>query len=88
MTEQVLQAFSLDAAPVSCERYGCGHINVTYLVVTESGCRYILQKINSNIFKDVAGLMGNIAAVTKYLRELIADPRGVQTLVSTKDGKD
>ena len=88
MTEQVLQAFSLDAAPVSCERYGFGHINVTYLVVTESGRRYILQKINSNIFKDVAGLMGNIAAVTKYLRELIADPRGVLTLVSTKDGKD
>ncbi len=88
MTEQVLQAFSLDAAPVSCERYGFGHINVTYLVVTESGRRYILQKINSNIFKDVAGLMGNIAAVTKYLRGLITDPRGVLTLVSTKDGKD
>ena len=88
MTEQVLKFFSLDADPVSCERYGCGHINVTYLVVTESGRRYILQKINNNIFKDVPGLMGNIAAVTKYLRKLIRDPRGVLTLVPTVDGAD
>ena len=88
MTSQVLKAFSLDAKPVSCERYGCGHINVTYLVVTESGRRYILQKINNNIFKDVPGLMGNIAAVTKYLRTIISDPRGVLTLVPTTDGAD
>ena len=88
MTTQVLKAFCLDAEPVSCERYGCGHINVTYLVVTESGRRYILQKINNNIFKDVPGLMGNIAAVTKYLRKIISDPRGVLTLVPTTDGGD
>ena len=88
MTEQVLKAFSLDSKPVSCERYGFGHINVTYLVVTESGRRYILQKINNNIFKDVPGLMGNIAAVTKYLRKQIADPRGVLTLVPTVNGAD
>ena len=40
---EVLRAFRLDAKPVSCEPYGCGHINVTYLAVTESGRRYILQ---------------------------------------------
>ena len=31
---EVLRAFRLDAKPVSCEPYGCGHINVTYLAVT------------------------------------------------------
>ena len=25
----VLRGFRLDAEPVSCEPYGCGHINVT-----------------------------------------------------------
>ena len=54
---EVLRAFRLDAQPVSCEPYGCGHINVTYLAVTESGRRYILQKINNNTFRDVAGLI-------------------------------
>ena len=84
--KQILSAFQLDTTPVSCERYGCGHINVTYLVVTESGRRYILQKINNHIFKDVPGLMGNIIAVTAYLRKQIDDPRRVLTLVPTTDG--
>ena len=88
VTALVIKEFCLDGEAVSCERYGCGHINVTYLVVTKSGRRYILQKINNNIFKDVPGLMGNIAAVTNYLRKLISDPRGVLTLVPTKDGAD
>ena len=84
----VLKQFSLDAVVQSCERYGFGHINETYLVVTQSGRRYILQKINHHIFKDVKGLMGNIAAVTKYLRGIVTEPRGVLTLVSTADGED
>ena len=84
--KQILSAFQLDTTPVSCERYGCGHINMTYLVVTESGRRYILQKINNHIFKDVPGLMGNIIAVTAYLRKQIDDPRRVLTLVPTTDG--
>ena len=82
---EVLRAFRLDAKPVSCEPYGCGHINVTYLAVTESGRRYILQKINNNTFRDVAGLMENITAVTEFLRTETDDPRGVLTLVKTHD---
>ena len=83
---EVLRAFRLDAKPVSCEPYGCGHINVTYLAVMESGLRYILQKINNNTFRDVAGLMENITAVTEFLRTKTDDPRGVLTLVKTHDG--
>ena len=82
---EVLRAFRLDAKPVSCEPYGCGHINVTYLAVMESGQRYILQKINNNTFRDVAGLMENITAVTEFLRTKTDDPRGVLTLVKTHD---
>ena len=84
----VLKQFSLNGSVQSCERYGFGHINETYLIVTESGCRYILQKINHYIFKDVKGLMGNIAAVTKYLRGIVTEPRGVLTLVPTMNGED
>lgn len=85
---ELIQKFILDGAAVSCERYGCGHINETYLVVTDAGSRYILQKINHNIFKDVKGLMGNISAVTKYLRGIVSEPRGVLTLIPTVDGAD
>lgn len=84
---EILSAFCLDTEPVSCEPYGCGHINVTYLVVTQSGKRYILQKINHHTFRDVDGLMENVSAVTDYLREMADDPRSVLTLVRTKKGE-
>ena len=83
---EILRGFRLDAEPVSCGPYGCGHINATYLAVTASGRRYILQKINHHTFRDVAGLMENITSVTEFLRTKTDDPRSVLTLVKTADG--
>ena len=87
MQFDVLARFQLDAPAVSCERYGCGHINETYLVVTESGRRYILQKISNRAFPDVAGLQENIAAVTEFLHTQTSDPYGALTLIPTDEGK-
>ena len=83
----VLEQFRLDAPVVSCERYGCGHINETYLVVTESARRYILQKISNRAFPDVAGLQENIAAVTAHLRRQNDEPYHALNLVFTKAGE-
>ena len=83
----ILQSFRLDAEPVTCEPYGCGHINGSYLVVTTSGRRYILQRINHQTFKDVAGLMENITSITEFLRKKSDDPRSVLTLVKTLSGE-
>ena len=85
---EVLNHFHLDGQVTSCERYGNGHINETYLVVTDVCHQYILQKINHHIFKDVPALMRNIASVTGYLYEQIRDSRRVLTLVKTNDGQD
>lgn len=87
-SELAAKQFKLNGAPVSCERYGCGHINETYLVVTDKGIRYILQKINRRVFTDVAGLMQNIAAVTAHIAGKADDPRGSLRLVKTLDGRD
>jgi len=82
----ILNRFRLEGAPVSCARYGSGHINETYLVETDAPHRYILQKINRSIFKDVPALMENIRSVTTYLARLDPDPRHVLTLVPALDG--
>lgn len=82
----VLEQFALDTPAVSCERFGCGHINETYLVTTESGHRYILQKINHHVFRDVPALMENVSAVTDYLACRTEDPRTVMRLAKTGDG--
>lgn len=61
-------AFRLDSAPVSCVPFGNGHINSTYCVTTAGGKRYVLQKINTDIFKDPESLMANAAGVTEHIR--------------------
>lgn len=83
----ILSNFTLDAPAVSCERYGCGHINETYLVVTASGRRYILQKISNRAFPDVAGLQENIAAVTAHLRKKDSAPGAALNLILTRAGE-
>ena len=86
--QQIISAFPIQGAPVSCEIYGNGHINTTYLLVTDAPHRYILQKINHHIFRDVEGLMRNIEKVTAFLYRQTPDPRRVLTLIKTKDGKN
>ena len=62
--KQIFKNFKIDGEIKSIEPYGFGHINSTFLaIVDENGNqkRYILQKINSNLFKDVDSLMNNIS---------------------------
>ena len=43
--ENIYRQFALDGLPISCARYGSGHINETYLLVTSRPHLYIWQKI-------------------------------------------
>ncbi len=65
---------------LSVASYGEGHINGTFLVLTlgKGGkeSKFILQKINENIFSDVDGLMSNICFVTQFMREKTAQRGG------------
>lgn len=79
--------FQLKGSPISCTRYGNGHINETYLVVTDQDVHYILQKINAHVFKHVDKLMENIVGVTQYLAQSDPDPRHVLTVVPTAESK-
>lgn len=70
--------------------YGNGHINDTYLC--ESTPRYILQRINSNVFKKPCEVMENIYNVTSHLRKKIkesgGDPdRETLTVIPTWEGE-
>lgn len=76
-------------------RYGHGHINDTFDVRTaaEDGeHRYILQRMNGEVFKDPVALMANIVGVTSFLRQEIVkeggDPlRETLNVVPTKAGE-
>ena len=83
--QKVLAQFRLEGIAISCQRYGFGHINETYLAVTDRNSRYILQKINNHVFPNVPQLQENIAAVTDYLRQQTDERYGVLQLIPTLD---
>lgn len=66
--EKVVKTFLPGESLVSYESLGNGHINSTFLVITDKN-KYSLQMINTNIFKDVDGLMSNLQNVTHFLRK-------------------
>jgi Ser/Thr protein kinase RdoA (MazF antagonist) len=75
--------------------YGNGHINDTFLVTCQTAgapVRYILQRINRNVFHSPAAVMQNIERVTAHLAgQLQGHPdraRRALTLVVTRDGRD
>ena len=85
--ERIYSQFVIDGLPISCNRYGSGHINETYLLVTNRPHLYILQKLNSHVFKNVPALMQNVISVTEYLHARDEAPRRALTLVPTIGGE-
>lgn len=54
---------------------GCGHINDTYEIeyaTSSTRCRYVLQRINTDIFKDPKKVMENVIRVTHHQRNRLA----------------
>ena len=67
---KILAAWEWNGPVSEPTAYGEGHINQTYAVTEQTTQkRYILQKINTDTFKDPDGLMENICGVTDFLRE-------------------
>ncbi len=74
--------------------YGNGHINDSYCAefnVAGASTRFIVQRINHNIFGDPVALMQNIQRVTAHLAAQVAGQpdaaRRALSLVPTRDGQ-
>lgn len=74
--------------------YGSGHINDTFAITMVEGgasVRYILQRINHRIFRDVPGLMENVQRVTAHAARRMAAAgaadasRRALTVIPTRD---
>ena len=69
--DSIARQFQIAGRFVSAVPYGSGHINDTFAVVfaREGGrVRYILQRINHNVFKNPTKLMENVERVTAHVR--------------------
>lgn len=86
--KEIIEKFSIETDIVP---YGNGHINDTYLCDVKPG--YILQRINTNVFKNPEEVMSNIVRVTRFLSKKIIENGGdykreTMNVIKTRDGDD
>ncbi len=92
---QIADKFQFEGEKEQIEPHGSGHINDTFLLTCRLGLqkkRYILQRMNHNVFKDPKGLMENVVGVTTFLQKKIRENGGnpereALTVVPTKSGE-
>ena len=82
----IFDRFDINEKITECRPYGAGHINSTFLATAENGKRYLLQAINTDIFRNPEGVMENIARVSAHLFAKEGDRRRVMTAVPARDG--
>lgn len=72
--KEIFSRFSADGTFFSGTSFGPGHIHDTYRIITaEKDCDdYILQRLNSNVFKNIPRLQENIERVTEHISKKIS----------------
>ncbi len=87
-------AFAFAAEPVAYKRCNSGHINDTYFVdCGEGNPRYVLNRVNTEIFTNPYELMANLKGVCTHVAAKIKAAGGnpdreVRTIIGTKSGED
>ncbi|HUI44598.1 MAG TPA: aminoglycoside phosphotransferase family protein [Nitrospirota bacterium] len=96
MLEPIISQFTVPGTIIKAERFGDGLINDTYLCQLLNGkttLKYILQRINTAVFKHPEQVMENVEVVTSHISgrlrvKGIHDPSSVTpVLVPTRKGK-
>lgn len=89
----IASQFKVNGKPLNIVSFGSGHINDTYKISTDKGeQKYLLQRINHHVFKNIDHLMSNISLVTNHLHKKTKDENNIDadsvlTPVSTLDDK-
>lgn len=88
--KKIIQEFNFGGNFVDVKEFGSGHINGTFLAEFENE-RYVIQKINTAVFKNPDELMENIFSVTSFLKNKakqngLDENRSVLNFIKTKNG--
>ena len=81
--EEILKHFAIQGDILEIKPLGNGLINDTLLVVTDGPDKYVLQRINNAIFKDVDLLQHNIDCATAHIRRKLAGDPDIDRKVLT-----
>ena len=83
----IANRFVVIGLPNAVEVHNGGHINDTWFVTTDRNRRYVLQRINSKVFVDAAGVVANTARVIEEIERRSTGSSGlVPPFVRSPDG--
>jgi aminoglycoside phosphotransferase (APT) family kinase protein len=88
----IAQRFMIDGQAVEAKPLGNGHLHKTYLLTAKQGTvqnHYVLQEVNTLVFKDADALMENIHRVTTHLAKKLPPSevrRRTMAFIPTRDG--
>lgn len=76
--EKIFGCFRAEGEFLSGHSFGPGHIHDTYRICTagKESDDYILQRLNTNVFRDIPRLQENMERVTAHLRQKISEIPG------------
>lgn len=67
----VASQFRINGIPTAATTLGNGLINDTYLVTSSTNRQYVLQRINSSVFKDPETLQNNLKLISNHIRKAL-----------------
>ena len=74
--DDICTAFEIALPLKETEEVRAGLINNTFIVKASNDIKYVIQKINTFVFKNPFELMNNISSVTHFLRKRIKESLG------------
>ena len=94
--QSIAANFALDGRLTEAEPFGSGHINDTYSLTCQKDARekrYVLQRINHEVFKNPPAMMENIRRVTDHIRCKLQEQEAALAarqleVIRTADGDD
>jgi Ser/Thr protein kinase RdoA (MazF antagonist) len=93
---EILGAFALEGSFLHCESLKRGHIHDTFVAAWETPAgprRFVVQCINTHVFRDPGAVMDNLLRVTEHQRRALARAgaadaeRRALRVVPTRDGR-
>ncbi len=93
--EEILNCFQIEGPVISLLPFGGGHINDTFHARCKNvhNREYLLQKVNSYVFRDIVGLMNNFELITSHIRNKLRESnisdleRKSLELIKTNEGE-
>ena len=84
--KKIIGNFNITGDIISINPINNGIINTTYVATLSNENKYLLQRINTNIFKEPYRLMKNIENVTDFIKSNDTNGNDNLTVIKTKEG--